>query len=56
MEMKKAHQAGGRSVYTWMKQPGDVYTNMLGAGLMTFGMAQLVVGHWRLATGKGKLD
>lgn len=56
LELKKVHQAGGRSTFTWMKQPGDMYTNMLGAALMTFGMAQVAVGYYRLATGKGKLD
>ena len=54
--MKKVQQAGGRAVFTWLKQPNDVYTNMFGAALMSFGMAQLVVGYWRLASGKGKME
>lgn len=55
-ELKVLHQAGGRSTFTWMKQPGDNITNLVGAGLCTFGMLQSTVGYWRLATGKGKLD
>jgi len=55
-ELKKLHQAGGRSTYTWMKQPQDAYTNIFGALLMTFGMWQSAVAFYRLSTGKGKLD
>mmetsp|Transcript_12225 Transcript_12225/g.23401 ORF Transcript_12225/g.23401 Transcript_12225/m.23401 type:complete len:91 (-) Transcript_12225:163-435(-) len=55
-ELKKVHQAGGRATFTWMKMPQDKYTNLFGAALMTFGMAQCAVGYYRLATGKGKMD
>jgi hypothetical protein len=54
--MKKVHQKGMRTTWTWLKMPQDKVTNMIGAGLMTFGLAQLIPGYWRLATGKGKLD
>ena len=56
MEMKKMHQAGGRSTFTWMKQPQDQMVNIFGAAGMAFGLAQLTVGYWRLATGKGKME
>ena len=55
-ELKQVHQAGGRAVFTWMKMPQDTYTNLFGAALMTFGMAQCTVGYWRLASGKGKIE
>jgi hypothetical protein len=55
-EMKKAHQAGGRSKYTWQKQPGDNAATMVGVVLVAVGLAQLVPGYYRLATGKGKLE
>jgi hypothetical protein len=56
MELKKIHQAGGRSVYTWQKQPTDKYANALALLVMAYGSIQLVIGHYRLATGKGKLE
>jgi hypothetical protein len=55
-EMKKAHQAGGRAVYTWQKQPQDKVANLIGIGLVTIGMIQLVPAFYRLSTGKGKMD
>lgn len=54
--MKKAHQAGGRAVFTWQKQSSDAAVTMVGAGLVTIGLFQLTTGFYRLATGKGKLE
>lgn len=60
METKKRQMAGGTKLGeanpTWMKQPGD-YSTLAVAGAITFyGMAQMTVGMYRLATGKGKMD
>ena len=55
-ELKKVHQAGGRSTPTWLKQPGDKGVFMFGLALMTVGFAQLIPAYYRLATGKGKLE
>lgn len=55
-ELKRDFQKGGRSVFTWQKGPNDVYVNYFGAFLTIFGVAQLIPGHYRLATGKGKMD
>jgi len=41
---------------TWMKQPGDLMPLAFGAALVGFGSVNAVIGHYRLATGKGKLD
>ena len=54
--MKKAHQAGGRTVFTWLKQPNDKATAMFGGVLVTFGVLQIIPGYYRLATGKGKIE
>jgi hypothetical protein len=54
--MKKAHQAGGRQIFTWQKHPSDLYVNLGAVGLLTFGMIQLVPGYYRLASGKGKME
>jgi hypothetical protein len=60
MQTKKIQMAGGTKLGeanpTWLKQPGDVYTLAAGGALLTYGMAQLVVGYYRLATGKGKMQ
>jgi len=59
METKKVQMAGGvcnPNNPTWMKQPGDNVVLMLGAGLVTAGMAQLSVGFYRLMYGVGKKD
>jgi hypothetical protein len=56
LELKKHHQAGGRSVYTWQKQPNDKWTAGLAGIIFTAGTIQLVIGHYRLATGKGKME
>jgi hypothetical protein len=55
-ELKKSHQAGGRAVFTWQKQPTDKYINWIAVGLIGFGLSQLIPGYYRLATGKGKLE
>ena len=55
-ELKAKHQAGGRKLYTWQKQPQDIYVFGFGLALTAYGTWQLIVGHYRLATGKGKLD
>ena len=54
--MKKVHQAGGRAIFTWEKQEGDKIVNMVGAGLVTIGLFQLIPGCYRLASGTGKLE
>ncbi len=41
---------------TWLKQPGDAIPLAVGAALVGFGTVNCVIGHYRLATGKGKLD
>jgi hypothetical protein len=55
-ELKKIQQAGGRSKFTWEKQPTDRYVTAFGVTLAAFGIIQLIQGHYRLATGKGKMD
>ena len=55
-ELKRIHQAGGRAVPTWIKQPQDKYTAGFAAVLVFIGVAQLIPGHYRLASGKGKLE
>ena len=55
-ELKKIQNAGGRSIYTWQKQPTDIYVTGFGVTLAAYGIIQLVQGHYRLATGKGKMD
>merc|ERR1712151_208237 len=61
MEKKVLQQSGGvcqgmGGTPTWLKQPGDRGTLMVGAGIMTFGFLQLLSGGYKLATGKGKLE
>ncbi|GAX15621.1 hypothetical protein FisN_3Hh092 [Fistulifera solaris] len=56
VELKRAHQAGGRSTFTWLKQPQDKMVTAVGATLMTLGFLQLIPGYYRLASGKGKLE
>eukprot|EP00978_Attheya_sp_CCMP212_P017960 scaffold48554_cov48-Attheya_sp.AAC.1 len=41
---------------TWLKQPNDKAVSLFGLGLCTYGVVNLIIGHYRLATGKGKLD
>ena len=46
----------GEANPTWLKQPGDMYVMAFGGALVAYGMFQAVVGHYRLASGKGKMD
>ena len=55
-ELKKAHMKGGRSVFTWQKGANDKYVNALGVFLVVYGVAQLIPAHYKLATGKGKME
>ena len=55
-ELKKIQQAGGRTKFTWQKQPTDIYVTGFGFALAAYGIVQLIQGHYRLATGKGKMD
>jgi len=60
METKKLQMKGGTEQGaanpTWLKQPGDYITAGVGLALCGFATINLLVGHWRLATGKGKID
>lgn len=60
MATKKVQMTGGtlqgEANPTWMKQPGDMMTLGFGAVLTGFGLLQLGVGYYRLASGKGKYD
>jgi hypothetical protein len=56
MELKKLHQANARTVYTWQKLPQDKFVTGFGIALTVFGLAQVIPGYYRLASGKGKMD
>lgn len=60
MEIKKVQMKGGtcqaEANPTWLKQPGDALPLAFGATLVGFGFVQCVIGHYRLATGKGKIE
>mmetsp|Transcript_41235 Transcript_41235/g.76205 ORF Transcript_41235/g.76205 Transcript_41235/m.76205 type:complete len:95 (-) Transcript_41235:337-621(-) len=60
METKKIQMAGGtcqgEANPTWLKQDGDVMSLAFGGLLVGVGLMQATVGHYRLATGKGKKD
>mmetsp|Transcript_21582 Transcript_21582/g.35692 ORF Transcript_21582/g.35692 Transcript_21582/m.35692 type:complete len:94 (-) Transcript_21582:172-453(-) len=60
MATKKIQMAGGtlqgQNNPTWLKQPGDFAVTGFGMLLVSFGLVQLGVGYYRLATGKGKKD
>ena len=56
MELKKIHQANARTVFTWQKMPQDKFVTGFGVGLVVFGLAQLIPGYYRLASGKGKIE
>jgi hypothetical protein len=56
VELKKVYQAGGRTTYTWQKQPNDKYVNAFGFCLVAYGFTQLIPGYYHLATGKGKME
>mmetsp|Transcript_29087 Transcript_29087/g.63159 ORF Transcript_29087/g.63159 Transcript_29087/m.63159 type:complete len:105 (+) Transcript_29087:43-357(+) len=59
-EIKKVQMKGGtcqgEANPTWLKQPGDKGVALFGLGLTTFGVLEALIGHYRLATGKGKMD
>mmetsp|Transcript_21548 Transcript_21548/g.44958 ORF Transcript_21548/g.44958 Transcript_21548/m.44958 type:complete len:92 (+) Transcript_21548:74-349(+) len=55
-ELKKVHQAGGRKIFTWQKQPTDKISTGIALALVGLGTVQLVPGMYRLATGTGKMD
>lgn len=59
-EIKKIQNKGGTCLGeanpTWLKQPGDIGVALFGAGLTAYGTINCIVGHYRLATGKGKLE
>jgi hypothetical protein len=46
----------GEAHPTWTKQKGDTVVNYVGLALCVTGIYQLIVGHYRLATGKGKME
>ncbi len=60
MEIKKVQMKGGtcqaEANPTWLKQPGDLMPLAFGGALISFGLVNCVIGHYRLATGKGKLE
>ena len=60
METKKIQCKGGvqqgADNPTWLKQDGDKAVFGLGVGLSAIALVQLTVGHYRVATGTGKLD
>ena len=59
-EMRKIQCAGGtlqgEANPTWLKQPSDKAVAAVGLALFTIGMGRAVVGLYRLATGKGKIE
>ena len=59
-EIKKIQMKGGtcqgEANPTWLKQPGDVGVALFGAALAGYGTINAMIGHYRLATGKGKLE
>ena len=60
MQTKKVQMTGGTCQGemnpTWLKQPGDAIPLAAGAALIGFGAVSCAIGHYRLATGTGKLD
>lgn len=60
METKKIQQKGGTCLGhrnpTWLKQEGDMGVALFGLALTTYGVVSAVVGHYRMATGTGKLN
>ena len=60
MQTKKIQMKGGTNLGemnpTWLKQPGDMVTNYIGMALCGLGFLQLASGHYKLATGTGKMD
>ena len=61
MATKKIQMKGGTRLAeknpTWLKQgTGDLVSLGVGAVLITYGSISAVSGHYKLATGKGKID
>jgi hypothetical protein len=60
MEMRKIQCAGGtlqgESNPSWLKQPSDRAVAAFGFALTAMGLGRAVVGLYRLATGKGKIE
>ena len=60
MDRKMLQQAGGvkqgENNPTWLKQPGDMGSAMIGVGLLTFGFLQYGVGLYNISNNKGKED
>jgi hypothetical protein len=54
LEQRAFHQKSHG--YTWQRWPQDKYINAFGVVLALAGIAQLVPGYYRLATGKGKRE
>mmetsp|Transcript_17365 Transcript_17365/g.30273 ORF Transcript_17365/g.30273 Transcript_17365/m.30273 type:complete len:100 (-) Transcript_17365:176-475(-) len=59
-EMKKIQCKGGTQLGeanpTWLKQPNDKMVAAFVASVAGIGLCRLVVGYYRLATGKGKIE
>jgi hypothetical protein len=60
LEKQKIQIAGGVKLGgdnpTWLKQPGDKMTAYFGGALTAYGLYQIGIGIYYLATGKGKMD
>lgn len=60
METKAIQMKGGTCLGhrnpTWMKQPGDMAVNLFGLALTTYGVVNVIIGHYRMAHGTGKLE
>lgn len=60
MAKKKIQMAGGtrqgENNPTWLKQPGDLQVCIFGAVLVSFGLVQVVMGHYNLANNKNKKE
>lgn len=54
--MTKFHNEGGRKIFTWQKWPNDKYFSAVGMALAVIATVQLIPAHYKLATGKGKMD
>ena len=55
MEKKRFHQAN-LDKWTWLRYPSDYYNAYFAAAAFASGTTLCVIGQYRLATGKGKLD
>lgn len=58
--MRKVQCAGGtlqgEANPSWLKQPSDKAVAAVGFALTALGLGRAIVGLWRLATGKGKIE